>query len=244
MKKTLVAITILLLAVFGAYWYAQTQKPGEEAGKTPPPEQTLTPITITSKEILEENYTGSQPVILGEGKLPETARSYIETLVTEFAAQADAEVPGMREEWGEDSGAASYNIEIGAKLLQSEQTRSIVITEYVYTGGAHGSSSYKALTASSKSGELLSLSDILKEGKKTAFTELAKKKLNGFRPSGSETPVVFPEDVADLSFDSFKNWALDNNDLILYFAQYEVGPGVLGAFELNIPRTELAEVLR
>lgn len=244
MKKALALIIIVSAIAAGVFYFYKQELPEIFRSENSQEQQPGTPVTITSEEMREKNFTGSRAVIAGDSRLAKTAREYVENLVVEFAAQADAAVPEMREDWGEDSPAASFSIEIGAKLVESKETQSIIITEYMYTGGAHGSSSYKVFTASKESGELLSLSDIFKEGSEAAFTELTQKKLNGFRPSGSETAVVFPEDVAGLSFGSFRNWALDNDSLILYFAQYEVAPGVVGAFELPIPRTELGEILR
>src|SRR3989344_436435 len=242
MKRALAIIIILLAVAVSVYFYMQSRP---EIVENPAPEgkNEETPIVITSLEIREENYTGSKPVIAGEGWLADAARDYVGNLIAEFEAQANADVPALREDWGEDSPAASYTIDLGAKIAEGEKTRSVIITEYVYTGGAHGSSSYKVLTASSEDGELLSLSDVVKKDKQAAFTTLVKEKLNDWRPAGSDAPVVFPEDVADLSFTSFENWALDNENLTLYFAQYEVGPGVLGAFALPIPLKELTDFL-
>src|SRR3989344_5748236 len=208
MKRAPVIIIVFLVSVAGLYFYGQRLL--EIADNAT--------ITITSEEIREENYTGSKPVIECEGRVVDAARKYVVNQIAEFEAQANADVPAMREDWGEDSPAASYTIDLGAAALEGEKTQSVIITEYVYTGAAHGSSSYKVLTASKENGELLSLSDVAKKDKKAAFTALRKRKLNDWRPAGSDAPVVFPEDVADLSFASFENWALDNDNLTLYFA--------------------------
>ena len=243
MKKALILTIILLGGATGVYFYKQSRS--EVFNNTSPTEEQAekTPITITSKEIRDDNFTGSEPVIVGEGKLADAAREYVTNSVAQFRAQANAEVPAIREDWGEDSPAGSYAIEIGATTTEGEKTRSIVVTEYIYSGGAHGSSSYKVFTASKEGGELLSLSDMIKDDKQIAFTELVKEKLNVWRPAGSETAVVFPDDVAGLSFEMLSNWAIDGDNFILYFSQYEVGPGVLGAFPFPIPLWELSEFL-
>ncbi len=54
---------------------------------------------------------------------------------------------------------------------------------------------------------------------------------------------VFPEDVNALSFDDFTNWSLDNDNLTIYFDQYAIGPGVLGATAFPLPRTQIQNFL-
>ncbi|MDP9249657.1 MAG: DUF3298 and DUF4163 domain-containing protein [bacterium] len=242
MKKALIPIIIVLAIAAGVYFFKQSQ-PEIAENSSLEDEKTQTPITITSKEIREDNFTGSEPVIEGEGKLVNAAREYIANSITQFRTQADTDVPQMREDWGEDSPAGNYAIEIGASTAEGENTQSIIVTEYIYSGGAHGSSSYKVFTASKKSGEMLSLSDMIKNDKRSAFTKLIKEKLNAWRPAGSESTVVFPEDVADLSFEALSNWAILGDNFVLYFSQYEVGPGVLGAFALPVPLEELSDFL-
>ncbi len=237
---------VLVLAILAGLYYLYTQgKPEIVAEQKEKAAETSGPISITSEEISEENFTGSKPMIAGAGKLADAARAYVENTVSEFETQANTDVPPMRADFGADSPAASYSIEMEASRLEGAKTESVVISVYVYTGGAHGSSFYKTFTASRETGEILSLADIVKQNSREAFTALVKEKLISWRPELSGgTPVVFEEDVASLTFDSLENWALDAENLILYFGQYEVGPGALGAFPFPIPRRELADFLR
>lgn len=87
----------------------------------------------------------------------------------------------------------------------------------------------------------MSLSDIIKTEKQTAFTELVKKELNAWKPDG--TVVVFPEAVADLTFNSFKSWTIDDKNINIYFDQYEIGPGVLGAVMFPISLEKIKDFL-
>lgn len=195
-------------------------------------------ISIESKDIKEENFSGKVSVIKGDGELAIEAQSYIDQSVGEFKKQADTDVPAMRAEFGEDSPSSNYEIIIDAKYTKGEKTESIVILEYVYTGGAHGNSAYKVISASSLSGKILSLGDVIKKEKQNTFVDLVKKGLIDWRPYETTDTVVFVEDVEGLKFDSFKNWSLDDKNLTLYFSQYEIGPGVLGpvAFPISIDK--------
>jgi hypothetical protein len=175
------------------------------------------------------------------------AREYIEDTVAEFRKQANTDVPSMREEFGVDA-SANYEIQIDAKYVKSEKTESIVMLVYVYTGGAHGGSSYKVITATLDDGKntssILSLSEIIKSDKQTAFVSFVKKQLNSWKPDKSQELVVFPEEVDSLNFDSFANWSLDQNNLIIYFDQYAIGPGALGATAFPLSRQKIADFLQ
>lgn len=196
------------------------------------------PISIVNKDIKEENFSGKYSVVSGSSILAGSARTYIENQVNEFRVQANKDVPDMRKQFGIDSPPATYEIDIKADYVKGDKTESIVISVYAYTGGANGNSIYKVITSSLGNGKILSLSDIVKKDKQTAFTELVKKELNNWRPEGSTASVVFPEEVNKLNFDSFKNWSLDSKNLTIYFSKYDIGPGVLGpvAFPISVDK--------
>ena len=200
-------------------------------------------VSITTKTIKEENFTGKVAVVSGESPIAKAAQAYIDKSVADFRKQADTDVPDMRKQFGADSPTANYEIDIDAKQAAGPKTESIVLDTYVYTGGAHGSSSYKVYTASRATGEMLSLSDVIQTDQQAAFTNFVKKELNAWQPAGSTAPVVFPEDVGSLKFDSFTDWSLDEKNLTLYFSQYEIGPGVLGEVAFPLPLSKVKDFL-
>lgn len=197
-------------------------------------------ISIIKETIKEENFTGSTPLISGSSILAVKARGFVEETVEVFRAQANKDVPDMREKFGQDAGPASYSIDIEAKHLIATNTEAIVMSVYTYTGGAHGSSSYRVINSVKGEDKILTLADVIKE--KDSFTRLVKDELNRWQVEG--TIAVFPEDVQNLKFDSFENWAISGEDLIIYFDQYEVGPGALGAFAFPIPLQKLQDYLK
>ncbi len=195
-------------------------------------------LSMSSKDIKEENFSGKVTYITGDSILAKSAQGYIDQTVAEFKKQADIDVPDMREKFGADAPMANYTIDISNSLITSEETKSIVLSEYMYTGGANGNSLYKVFTASEKTGKILSLSDVIKKEKQSALTDLVKKSLIAWRPEGSTSSVVFEDEVKSLTFSSFTNWSMDDKNLILYFDKYEIGPGVLGpvAFPLEFSK--------
>jgi hypothetical protein len=198
---------------------------------------------ITSTKISEKYFSGNEPVISGQSTVATLARKYINETVDAFRSEANSEVPSMIEKFGAGSPPATYSIDINAKDIKVSRTESIVITVYTYTGGAHGSTTYKVITVD-KNGKVLTLSDIIRADKQTAFTDLVKKELNSWRPEGSDASVVFPEEVSALKFSSFSNWSLDDQNLTIYFDQDAIGPGALGAVPFPIPLSKLASYLK
>ena len=200
-------------------------------------------ISITSKNIKEKNFTGKIAVVSGDSAVAKQAQAYIDEIVADFKEQADTDVPDMREKFGADNPTAQYELAIDAKYLKNGKSVSIIVLTYTYTGGAHGSSVYKVFTANISGEKILSLSEVVKENKQKAFTELVKKELLKWKPAGADASPVFKEDVQSLTFDSFTNWSLEDKNLIIYFSQYEIGPGVLGSVEFPLPISKIKDFL-
>ncbi len=208
------------------------------------PKAKAVPIAITTKNITENNFTGKFPVVTGPAtsELVIESNKYIKSKIAEFKAQADKDVPDMREKFGADSPTANYTIEIEARHIKGAKTESVVLSTYAYTGGANGNSIYKVFTAR-EDGKILSLSDVIGEYQEDAFADYVRKQLTAWRPEESTGPVVFEEEVAKLTFSSFSNWAIEGSSLILYFDKYEIGPGVLGAVAFPLPLFSLKSYL-
>ncbi len=242
--KAVIFLVLIAAVFFAAYKYnGNTVTIVNTENKENKKEETA-PISITQQDIKGENFSGSVAHVSGSGALPLEAQKYIDQTISDFKKQADIDVPSIKAEFGADSPTASYSIDISAKYVQGEKTESLAISIYSYTGGAHGNSVYKVITTSKGVGKILQLSDIIKEDKETAFTEFVKKELNAWAPSGSTAPVVFPEEVANLKFESFQNWSLDEENLILYFSQYEIGPGVLGPVAFPMSLSSIKDFLK
>lgn len=201
------------------------------------------PISIISQKIDEENFNGTTSIISGTSLLAVKMREYINTTISDFRTKSNAEVPDIRKNFGADSPSSTYEIDINSKYIKDSKTESIVTSVYSFTGGAHGSTIYKVMTASLSNGKVLSLSDIIKKEKQNNFTLLVKKKLSKWIPEGSETSPLFADNISSLKFNSFSNWAINGGNLIIYFDQYAIGPGALGAVEFPLPLKDVESLL-
>jgi hypothetical protein len=253
--SSLLAIILFVLTFYVGFNLGNQNKEIANNNKSEPIQKKLSekaapissPVSITPVNLAETNFTGTTQTISGSGVLASSARAYIEKQVGEFRKLANTDVPDMRTKFGADSPLATYTIDIEATDIKSSKTESIAVSVYTFTGGAHGVTIYKVITSTISNGKnaarILSLSDIVPKSKQTAFTEFVKKELNAWRPDGSGPTVVFPDDVKNLTFSSFNNWALDDTKLSIYFDQDTIGPGVLGAVAFPLPFDKIKDFI-
>lgn len=241
-KYKAIGSIVVLVVVFVGFLIFKKNDSITVINETTNKQEEVKEISIIKETIKEENFTGSYPTISGSSTLAVEARDFVKETVAVFKEQADKDVPDMREKFGDAAAPASYSIDIEAKHLIGTKTEAIVMSVYTYTGGAHGSSSYKVVNSNKADDKILSLSDIVKAEQKEAFTKLVKDELGRLQVEG--TIAVFPEDVKNLKFDSFENWSLTSENLTIYFDQYEVGPGALGALAFPISIEKLKSFLK
>jgi hypothetical protein len=243
-------IIVLLVIVLGVFIFIRAKK-DDTTGTVPVVEDTTkegtqTEATSFEKQDIksEKNFTGKRLVIKGTSPVAVAAQQYVDSAITEFKKQADVDVPDIIKEFGINPSSPAYpnySIEFDGKEAKSDMTESIIVSQYIYTGGANGMSSYKVFTNSRATGKALPLSSVIKEGQRDAFVTYVKNALTNWRPEGMSDggSVVFPQEVAALTFNSFQNWSLDNKNLILYFDKYEIGPGALGAVAFPLPLSKV-----
>ncbi|MEO5645927.1 MAG: RsiV family protein [Candidatus Paceibacterota bacterium] len=239
---TVVVLIVIAIAVVGYVHYKNISVTTSPVISNNTPETSKT-ITISTERIDEDTFTGTKPVLIGSGTLANTARKYIVDSITTFAAQADKEVPSLRQEYGNDAPSAQYTIDINAKEIDSSTTQSLIIDSYLYMGGANGSSMYKAFTTRSSNGDLIAIRDLVKPTRQKAFVPFMQKKLLTWRPDGTDQPMIFEDEIKNLTIDSFSNFSLDDKNLTIYFDKYQIGPGALGAVAFPIPLTLLKDYI-
>jgi hypothetical protein len=215
-----------------------------EFGQTEVSKPVIVPISITSKKIKEENFSATFPVISGTSKLAVSMQEFIDKNIADFKKQADQDVPSMRAQFGAYNPTANYEIFIDSKYIKGEKTESIATEVYTYTGGAHGSTLYKVMTANLSDGAILSLANIIKKEKQNNFVEFVKGELKKkYTDEVTGSYGLFDDSLKALTFNSFNNWSMDGQNLIIYFDQYAIGPGALGATEFAIPLTGIKDFL-
>jgi hypothetical protein len=237
-KKVIGFIVVVIIAFIYVY---VTKEPQKEVAQTVPQEQTAKrePITITKKDIKEENFSGSTITITGENTLVKTARKYVDTSISDFRARADVEVPDLKKQFGPDVSAADYSIDLDGTYIESAKTESLVTSSYAYTGGANGMSTYKVFTASKADGHIIPITEAVEKGSQAAFVKTVQDALIAWRPEGMEETPVFKDEVTKLTMADMTNWSLDDKNLTVYFDKYAVGPGALGPVAFPLPLSKV-----
>ncbi len=242
--KILIVVVLLLCVFYVGYYFGNKNEVADIEGINENTEEKQeVPVLINFKEIKEENFEGTVPEIVGENTVANEARTFVAKVVEEFRTQSNKDVPEMRKQFGQDNPSSNYSINIDAKYKKSSKTESIVLSIYTYTGGAHGTSSYKVFNTSNATGKELSLTDILQTGKEDAFVELIKRELYNWKSNDMDSSMFFTDAVEELNFEFFTNWSLDDENFVVYFNQYDIGPGVLGQIAFPIPLEKVKSFL-
>jgi hypothetical protein len=113
------------------------------------------------------------------------------------------------------------------------------------TGGAHPDSSTLYLNIDAETGEPVTLAAVLKEGSMPRLTQIAE---THFRVVRKLTPTA---DLKEAYFDFPNNrfrlndtYGFTGKSLLFFYNYYEVGPRSNGTTEVEIPYTEIRDLLR
>ena len=116
---------------------------------------------------------------------------------------------------------------------------SLVLINYEYAGGAHGSTVQTAYTFDLKTGQQFALKDLFKSG--TDFTSILNNSIKA---------QLDERDLTSALFEPFKginenqNYFLSNKGLVVYFNQYEILPYAAGMPEFTVYYSLLSNLLK
>jgi hypothetical protein len=235
---TIIVVLVLIgLGVFFIFKHKTVVAPSTTTET--PVSQAPTAISISEVPINETNYSGKSVVITGSGTLADTARAYIADEIATFSQEANSDIMP-------DVPSGQDTIDIEGSYQKGSAYDSIILSEYLYTGGANGMSIYKVFTTSHATGAITSIKDIIAQSEEQAFVTYVKQKLLAYEPDSNTDygQVIFPEDIANVTMDSFDDWSMDDKNLTLYFDKDTVAAGAVGAIKLDLPLSEVAKFLK
>lgn len=118
---------------------------------------------------------------------------------------------------------------------------SIVLTDYQYAGGAHGSTIQSSYNFDLASGQDLKLSDLMKSnsGYISYINSVIKQEIDK-RAAAGELSVLTPFETIT----GDQPYYLSNQGLVIYFQQYEYFPYAAGIQEFTIKYADLAPYLK
>lgn len=136
----------------------------------------------------------------------------------------------------DNSMLAPYSYTYSVKVERcDENVISVVVSESVYAGGAHGSSAKATFNFSAKSGALLSVTDIANDG-----NALAEHIVSYIQRAYSDTVQNNEPDLSQVSkLIENGQWYFTNEGLVVFAQPYEIASYAAGMPTFIIPYSEL-----
>ena len=142
------------------------------------------------------------------------------------------------------SSSQQISLMIKPKILNADvPLATVVLNSSSYLGGAHGSSSQQYYNFDLKNQQQVELNDILLPNQKAVLEQRAYAVFKT-----GVTDAKLAENIQDYEqiwkFKLSNNFYLGQQGLILQYAEYEIGPYVVGLPRLTIPYDQLQTVLK
>lgn len=121
---------------------------------------------------------------------------------------------------------------------------SVIIDEYMYTGGAHGISFQYAFTFDTETEAILTLDDIFTnvDAGLATVAPLAVARINDALGEFADSDWIADGTATD-NPDNYSVWYLSADGMIFYFGSYQVAPYAAGPQTVVIPWADLTGVL-
>ncbi|AVZ86478.1 RsiV family protein [Acinetobacter sp. WCHA45] len=184
-------------------------------------------------------------VVDADASAASTAKTTEQKIGLDAQAQAYANAfVKIDEELKALSSSHQISLMIKPKILQSKgKLATVVLNSSSYLGGAHGSTSQRYYNFDLANQKQIQLRDLLLPKQKATLDKLAH---DAFKVWIVDTKLANnPEEYEQAwPFKVTDNFLLGEQGLILQYAEYEIGPYVVGLPRLVIPFTELQGVLK
>lgn len=246
-KDAIVGFVVLIVVLGGIVTYTALHPSGAQAPTTTLPEAGQY-TEQAEYYVLAVNYPTTTPLTALGGKADANAvalmQAFVENTVTQF--KTDGNFDNLTAEdismLGFDQGR-KHAIEIKYLISSSPKTLSYIYTIYLDTGGAHPNGFFRTFTFNTTTGANLAIGDLFASGSDYLGTlsTLARAKLPEIIGEGANTEYI--ESGTTPEENTFRNFLLDNADLVILFDPYQVGPWAIGPQTLRIPLAELSPIL-
>ena len=115
---------------------------------------------------------------------------------------------------------------------------SVVLYDYIYSGGAHGMTALSEINIDDKTGEKLSFDDIFKTG----FKEKLENDILQIIKNNKDEDVVYFGDIENVDLDS-AIFYFEGNDLVIKFSSYAIAPYSSGYPEFRFSKEQIKKYL-
>ncbi len=256
MMKRIVNIGITVCLVLGGVVFATQQNAFNLKEYKPAPlqeeiQETYT-VKITTKEIQDKTetleYDLKIPVV--EGVKDEKIQSQINEVFEKNAVDFKNEIESYGKEYIKEAKKQGWEIRPYEALsdykiaYNKDNILSICITNYEYTGGAHGMSHQKNYNINLKSGKEILLKDLFKEKSnyKAHINKEIKKQMKA--QTDAEEVVYFEDDLGFKSISDNQSYYFEEGHIVIHFGLYEIASYAVGMPEFRIALKDLKESLK
>lgn len=125
-----------------------------------------------------------------------------------------------------------YNVSYEIKYNENNLL-SILIYDYMYTGGAHGMSIVTSYNFDLFKGVELQMFDVAKTS--TARNKIKKYAVIDIKNRAARGEMFFAEDINDITLDNDRPFYFTSNGIAIKFYEYEVAPYAAGMPEVKVP---------
>lgn len=144
-----------------------------------------------------------------------------------------------------DGMESTYALDVNSEVIsETEDDFTVSVSYYINTGGAHPNSLLKYMVFNKKSGNLMTLEDILNPGYETQLNKLidgAFRKEKGLSP---EDDLTKKGNLFENKITFNNNFTVTNDSLKFYYNNYEIAAYAYGPTEISIPLSDLKEFLK
>lgn len=196
------------------------------------------------------SYATSTPLLASVGADADAAavatmKNFVASTIAQFKADGnfanltarDVQVMGL------DKGRKE-TLNIVYLIASSSHTVSYIFTIYQDMLGAHGNTVFHTFTFDTRTGALLSLSDLFVPGSSylATLSSTSRAALPTIIGEGADTNMIANGTMPEEKY--FQNFFFDNKDFVVLFDPYAVAPYAAGPQTLRIPVSELANILK
>jgi hypothetical protein len=178
----------------------------------------------------------AKAVLAMKGFSQNTSDGFIEGSNLNNLSAQDVEIQGL----GPDK---KYELNAGYKYYSSPSTISYVFTIVEDTLGAHPNTFFRTFTFDAKTGEGLQLGDLFTSPTYlNTISTISRSMLTSTLGNMTDSQTLNAGTSADA--DNFQNFALDGNNLVIYFPPYQVAAYAAGPQTIKIPVSQLKSILK
>jgi hypothetical protein len=149
----------------------------------------------------------------------------------------------VEETAGTDYPALPWGLEInGSVLAINDLYISYSIDYYIFTGGAHPNGYTRFFNFNPSTGELINTGDIFKYGFEKKINLLLERKFREEFDLPSSAPLT--DILFENKIEYNNNFSFGDNGITFLYNRYEIAPYVFGEIILEIPYSEINDILK